>query len=314
MTDRILSLRPLSFRRSLTRNLGGAAFVLGLCILSGSAMLGQSTQGAPYGAEAQAPAQHLVREVVHNEINAQNNDHSHWKYRELRDQGGKRELLEVVQTQWGQVYRVLEVNEVPLAGRQLEEEDRRVQRFLDHPQEIQKAQRKRIEDGDQAQKLLKMFPSAFQFRYDGPPGATTRLAFTPNPAFRPTDHPSEVFHHMEGTMLVDSRAKRVVQIDAHLTSKVKFGGGMLGHLDKGGTFCVKQSDVGSGHWDVTLLDIHMDGKALFFKTIAVRQKETYSDYQPVPANVTPQQVTQLLTEHTNTSPKALPFQGTDRRP
>jgi hypothetical protein len=207
------------------------------------------------------------------------------------------------------VYRVLEVNEVPLAGRQLEEEDRRVQRFLDHPQEIQKAQRKRIEDGDQAQKLLKMFPSAFQFRYDGPPGATTRLAFTPNPAFRPTDHPSEIFHHMEGTMLVDSRAKRVVQIDAHLTSKVKFGGGMLGHLDKGGTFCVKQSDVGSGHWDVTLLDIHMDGKALFFKTIAVRQKEAYSDYQPVPANVTPQQVTQLLTGRENTSSKGSPVKG-----
>jgi hypothetical protein len=314
MTDPRLSLRPLSLRRYLPRKLCGATLVLSLCILSGGTMLGQSNQAAPQGSDAQAPAQQFVREVVKNEINAQNNDHSHWKYRELREQGGKRELLEVVQTQWGQVYRLLEVNGEPLAGQQLEEEDRRIQRFLDHPQEIRNAQRKRIEDGEQAQRLLKIFPTAFQFRYDESSGATTRLAFTPDPAFRPTDHPSEVFHHMEGTMLVDSRAKRVVQIDAHLTSKVKFGGGMLGHLDKGGTFCVKQSDVGSGHWDVTLLDIHMDGKALFFKTVAVRQKETYSDYQPVPANVTPQQVAQLLTEHKNTSPKALPFQGTDRRP
>ncbi len=288
-----------------TTPLSAACILFMFCALPCVGMLRYSDASLS-ARDAQESAQQFVREVVQNEVNAQNNDHSHWKYREFRDQDAKRELLEVVQTQWGQVYRVLEVNGVPLAGRQLEEEDRRIQRSLDHPQEIRNAQRKRAEDGDQGQKLLKMFPNAFQFRYDGFAGAITRLAFTPNPAFRPTNHASEVFHHMEGTMLVDSRAKRLIQIDAHLTSKVKFGGGMLGHLDKGGTFCVKQSDVGSGHWDVTLLDIHMDGKALFFKTIAVRQKEAYSDYQPVPANVTPQQVAQLLK---NTSPKSSPVPG-----
>ncbi len=306
MTERPLSLIHWLLLNLLPRTpLSAACILFMFCALPCVGMLRYS-DAAFSARDAQESAQQFVRDVVQNEINAQNNDHSHWKYRKLRDHDGRRELLEVVQTQWGQVYRVLEVNGVPLAGQQLEDENRRIQRSLDHPQEIRNEQRKRNEDGDQGQKLLKMFPSAFQFRYDGSSGATTRLAFTPNPAFRPTNHASEVFHHMEGTMLVDSRAKRLIQIDAHLTSKVKFGGGMLGHLDKGGTFCVKQSDVGSGHWDVTLLDIHMDGKALFFKTIAVRQKEAYSDYQPVPANVTPQQVTQLLK---NTSPKSSPVPG-----
>jgi hypothetical protein len=101
---------------------------------------------------------------------------------------------------------------------------------------------------------------------------------------------------MEGTMLVDGNAKRLIEIDGRLTSKVKFAGGLLGHLDEGGTFRVQQRDVGAGHWDMVLLDVHMDGKALFFKTISVREKETYSDFHEVPANLTLRQAAQALKE------------------
>ena len=42
------------------------------------------------------------------------------------------------------------------------------------------------------------------------------------------------------------------------------GWGWLGHLDKGGTLLVTQQDLGSGHWELTMLDVEMNGKALFF--------------------------------------------------
>ena len=52
---------------------------------------------------------------------------------------------------------------------------------------------------------------------------------------------------MEGKMSIDSREKRLEGIEGILTSEVKFGDGLLGHLDKGGTFSVRLQNTGSGH-------------------------------------------------------------------
>ena len=59
-------------------------------------------------------------------------------------------------------------------------------------------------------------------------------------------------------------------------------GGFLGHLDEGGTFDVRQEQVAPNHWEVTLLNVDMKGKALFFKTISVQHDETRSHFQRVP--------------------------------
>jgi hypothetical protein len=41
---------------------------------------------------------------------------------------------------------------------------------------------------------------------------------------------------------------------------VKFGLGLLGHLDKGGHFEVRQAEVVPGHWDMTTMSVEMTGK------------------------------------------------------
>jgi hypothetical protein len=81
---------------------------------------------------------------------------------------------------------------------------------------------------------------------------------------------------------------------------VKFAGGLLGHLDKGGTFDVKQTQIAPGIWDVTYMHVQMNGKALFFKTIAVREKDTRSDYRRVSSNLSLAQAASLVKQHTNT--------------
>jgi hypothetical protein len=78
-------------------------------------------------------------------------------------------------------------------------------------------------------------------------------------------------------------------------SEVKFGGGLLGHLDKNGTFVVKQQDVGEGHWDLRYLNVQMNGKALFFKTITVREKKSLVDYCPLPRGASLRQAADFLT-------------------
>ena len=83
---------------------------------------------------------------------------------------------------------------------------------------------------------------------------------------------------MEGVLWLDANKKRLAEISGHLTHEVKFGGGLLGHLDPGGTFHVTQQEVEPGYWELALLNVNMKGKALFFKTIAVQQKEVEPGY------------------------------------
>jgi hypothetical protein len=44
----------------------------------------------------------------------------------------------------------------------------------------------------------------------------------------------------------------------------------------------------------------MNGKALFFKTIAVREKDIRSNYRRVPSNLTLAQAAKLVKKETNT--------------
>ena len=77
-------------------------------------------------------------------------------------------------------------------------------------------------------------------------------------------------------------------------TEVKFWDGLLGHLDKGGTFTVKQRNVGGGHWEVTELNVQMSGKALLFKMIAVREKQLDWDFRSLPEHTTLKQAERLL--------------------
>jgi hypothetical protein len=44
--------------------------------------------------------------------------------------------------------------------------------------------------------------------------------------------------------------------------------------------------VGGGHWVNTLLDVHIHGKALFFKTINAEQHEVDEKFKRVPDHLT----------------------------
>ena len=57
---------------------------------------------------------------------------------------------------------------------------------------------------------------------------------------------------------------------------------------------VEQQEVGRGYWRLTKLDVNMNGKALFFKTINVKQKQQNSDLKPVSADTTLQEAAQML--------------------
>ena len=237
----------------------------------------------------------LVREVVQNEIDMQLHDTSLWCFREEKEEDSKpRKTLEVCGTHDGDLERVVAVNGRELSAAELQAEDQRLSKLISHPAQLRAKQKKQREDEEQFQNLLKAIPEAFRFQIDGSDGTLLKLKFRPNPAYRPATRAETVFHHMEGTFVIDRKQKRLAEVNGRITSEVKFVGGLLGHLDKGGTFLVKAGEVTPGHWDSILTNLDLSGKALFFKALSVHQKETYADYTRVPNGATLEQVAELL--------------------
>jgi hypothetical protein len=63
----------------------------------------------------------------------------------------------------------------------------------------------------------------------------------------------------------------------------------------GGYFNVEERELLPGQWDLALMEVNMQGKALFFKTIAVQEKEYRSDFRPVPDDLTLAEGADMLT-------------------
>jgi hypothetical protein len=227
-------------------------------------------------------ADRLVRDILAHEVHAELHDKALWSYRELKVEDGKQKLYCVYQTKDGEIDRLVAVNGQPLAPQQSRAEDARITKLIQHSAEMKQQERKENEDGNRARNLLNMFPDAFKFQYEQIQGNLVSLRFAPNPKFHAEGHPAQVFHHMEGVIVLDTAHKRLVSIDGKLTSRVDFGWGVLGHLDRGGIFRVEQKEVSPGYWEVTEMRVDMTGKALFFKTVGTHENETYSEYRRVP--------------------------------
>jgi hypothetical protein len=238
-------------------------------------------------------ANDLARRVVTNELTFQD-DHTNWMYRLEKEQYGKKQVEEIVETKEGSLSRLLSINDQPLTAKQQLEEDQRVRELMTSRSAQQKLRRARDAETLQGRRLFKMLPDAFVFSYAGDEGNLVKLSFRPNPSFRAPSLEARVFHDMEGEMWVDCKQERLAGFDGHLTQTVKFGFGLLGHLDKGGHFEVRQAEVVPGHWDMITLRLEMTGKALLFASIGVQKKENHQDFYRVSDDLTLVQAADIL--------------------
>jgi hypothetical protein len=278
-------------RRPVVRLVCSAATVLVIIILLGSTTLSQSDSGS-----LGVSAADLARRVITNELKFQD-DHTNWMYRLEKEQHGKKQVEEIIETKEGSLSRLLSINGQPLTTRQQTEEDQRVQELMTSRSAKRKLQRDLDAETLQGRRLFKMLPDAFVFNYAGGDANLVKLSFKPNPNFHPPSLEARVFHDMEGEMWVDCKQERLAAFRGHLTEDVKFGLGLLGHLDKGGHFEVRQAEVVPGHWDMTTMSVEMTGKALLFKSIGVQKMENRRDFQQVSDDLMLTQAAEILDRH-----------------
>ena len=255
--------------------------------------------------DAGLSAGELLRRVVNSELKAQANDHSHWMYEVKAGVSGNEQVKVAVQTREGYLDRLKCVNGQPITPEQEKQEDQRIARLVKNPAERKKQQRAQEQDAQKTERLFKMLPDAVTASYGERSGDLVEILFKPNPHFHPPSHEAAVFHAMTGRIWINTKENRLVEIEGHLTRGVKFGGGLLGHLDKGGEFHVKQSEVAPGLWEITLLHVNMHGKALFFKTIAVQENEIRTNFQRVPDNLALSEAAQQLQKQSSVKSGAI---------
>ena len=230
-------------------------------------------------------AQELVKQVVYNELQANQNDHTHWMYRDSDTVPAKSTVKLVVETPNGTVSKLIELNGHPLTPQQQAQDETRMESILTDPTVLARQRKNSAHDDQQSVSLMKMLPNAFIWTYTGESNGEIHLAFKPNPAFQPPTYASRIFAAMAGEAVVDAAQKRVKVLSGTLIQTVEFGWGLFGKMNKGGTFRVVRSQVAPGHWEITATHVHIQGHMLIFKSINEQEDEITSDYKETPSSM-----------------------------
>lgn len=236
----------------------------------------------------------FIRQAVEHELAAQDGDHTHWRYHFHREDDKDSYDRDVIETSEGQLARTTLWNGQPLTADLRQKDDDRIQRLLSDPGERAKHNKREKDDNEKAKSMLKAIPDAFVFQYDGEEDGCVRLTFAPNPRYNPPSRELQVFHALRGKIWIDRAQKRLARVEGSLFEDVTFALGLLGRLNKGGTFKVVQQQVGPDHWEAVSLDININGHAVIFKTINVRNHQSLSDFQRVSDSLTLRQAYDML--------------------
>jgi hypothetical protein len=246
----------------------------------------------------------LMRESANNELSAAQDNTAHFLFRGIKTTPKGSTTRLYVETNEATAGLVIGYNGQSLTPEQRRDEEARVQRFIDNPEEMRKKREQERQNVERTLRIMHAMADAFLFDYVGeepaPEGAgragesLIKLTFRPNPAYQPPSHVEEVLPGMQGYVLIDAEHHRIARIDGTLFKEVGFGWGILGHLDRGGRFIVQQQEVGDNLWEISSMTLSFTGKILLFKNLNINSTEVFSRFKRVPADLTFAQALELL--------------------
>jgi hypothetical protein len=238
----------------------------------------------------------LVRAAVANEIAASQDTSLKYMFRSRKQTPRGSQTRLYVETREAIAAMTIAYDDKRISGEQLQGEFHRLQHLIVDRDDLRRKQKQEREDTEHTLRIVKAMPDAFVYEFDGtepsqpgtlkPGDELIRLKFQPNPHYTPPSRVEQVLMGMQGTVLIDKNARRLTRIHATLFREVSFGWGILGHLDKGGSFLVEQADVGDGTWEITHIQLNFTGKIMMVKSLVIKSDETLSDFQRVPDDIT----------------------------
>lgn len=243
-------------------------------------------------------ARAFARAVVASELAADANDHSLWMYRDDNKVPDAHTVKLVIETSQGDLSKTIERDGHPLTPQAQKEDEQKMDAFVRNAELRQQQKNRHEQDAEKANALTKLLPGAFLWTFAKQDSDETTLHFEPDPQFHPPTREARVFAAMAGVMVVNTRQKRIQVLKGMLTRDVSFGFGLLGKLQKGGTFEIERQEIAPGVWNITETHIHIQGRALIFKSISEQQDEVTSHYRPTPKSLSLEAAAQMLKDGT----------------
>jgi hypothetical protein len=285
------------------------------CAAAIAALWPVMTPGESNGAASHRPDfVYLVREVVYNELH-DHDTHGYWRYWIEKHSDKGTQLQEQVETKDGPVTRVKLANGRELSADAREQEERKLARLMSSPSEQAQHRKDYAEDEKRIGRIVALLPEAFLYepaeyvaRSEAMPEcACYHMRFRPNPAYPAHSIEARIFHAMSGDLWISIDQKRMVKLDGKLRENVDFGYGILGRLNRDGWFRLERTQVGGdghGDWKTKRLEIHMNGRAMLFKTIARETSEVRGGFEPVASGLSLEQAAALVGREPESVPGA----------
>ncbi|MCU1284509.1 MAG: hypothetical protein JWO13_859 [Acidobacteriales bacterium] len=248
--------------------------------------------------------QKLVKAAVANEVKSTEQQTDFWMYRLDKENKSGTKVQDMVETKDGIVARLITVNGRPLTAEERAVDDQRLATFATNPDDQKRKREDQKKDQDKSMALVRALPDALLYEYAGidviDGRQTVRLNFKPNPSFKTTTRETIAFRATEGTMWIDQQEQRILRLDATLTHDIKIGWGILGHIDKGGKLFLQQQYLAPGKWRINKLITKATGQAFIFKSITLKQRQSATNFRPVPATLSIGDAVNLLKKQETT--------------
>jgi hypothetical protein len=226
----------------------------------------------------------LIASACANEYASDRSDHTAFMYRDHDITPDHDTTYSIVETPEGNLKRKIEDHGQPLTKEDRAADDVRISALMKDKAKQQKLKKDSAHDDEQADELLNLLPTAFLWTIISEKGDLVTLSFKPDPTFQPSNMEARVFADMAGEVVVSRSENRIRSMKGQMVDDIKILGGIIGKLQKGGTFQVEHREVAPHHWQLTELHVHIVGHILFnFKTIGSQEDEVKTDFKISPA-------------------------------
>jgi len=190
--------------------------------------------------------------------------------------GGQVWTERVVETSFGRVRFLLEVDDKPLTAEQEGAERGRLAEIVADPEAFLAKERAQKDDEAQARKMLDLLPKAFVFDNVRLKDGVWMMDFHPNPEYSPHGIEERVLCAMSGTLVVDAALDRLIHVEGRLPQDVSIGFGLV-TVKAGSHFSSERADE-DGHWRTLHVLTAINGKAVLFKSVGKDTEVTRSEF------------------------------------
>lgn len=236
----------------------------------------------------------IVNTLLINEQTAsKHRDHYVYLSKESSDRtGGHLWMEKVVETDAGKIRMLLAEDGTPLSRERIAQERGRLAAIVADPAAFARKSQTVKDDEVHALQMLSLATRAFLFSDPRDENGFIRIDYRPNPEYQTQTLEERVLHAMSGSIMIDPQMMRLHHIEGRLPADVTIGFG-IATIHAGSSFSTTRDRLGEPDWKTTHVDTAINGRVIFFKSIAKNEHAEHADFVRIPNDLSVAQAVAL---------------------